>query len=94
MCWSWVRAQILNLLGDGFSQVSNFEIIYLAFPQTVFESEILWIIGIYVEYVWKVIFSRDQKANVDKLIAHFRSKYLENLQGNKPKLKYLPFDVS
>ena len=50
--WFWVRQRLLGFMSGEQHQTSNFEFINLMFPTSLFENEIVWILGMYVHQVW------------------------------------------
>ena len=58
LVWRWVRGRVVEMLGAGGAQVSNWEIINLVLPTSTFDKEIVWLVGSYVTRVWEEIFVR------------------------------------
>ena len=89
--WAWVRSRLVILLGDCASNVSNWELLNLFFPQTNFENEILWLIGTTVQKFWSEIYCKSSSLiKVESFFGFLKFKYKEQFYGNKVKLKTIP----
>ena len=89
--WSWIRGRIMELLNPGLDQCSNFELLHLAYSQSKFENEIIFILSNYIEYVYKTVFIKERKIDVDKMKAILKYNYLENAASNKPVIAFVNF---
>jgi hypothetical protein len=72
--WSWVRLKILGLCNQGLLS-SNWELLNLFLPRTQFEEEIVWLISIYVNYVWNIVFIGDSEFKLEKFFGFLKFKY-------------------
>ena len=84
--WGWVRRRVLDLLPSEASQTSNFELISLMFVPSVTEKEILFMMGHYVEMVWREVFCLKKALNLDFVKGHFNYCYKTHHNGRKPPL--------
>ena len=50
--WFWVRQRLLGILPNS-GNTSNFEFINLMFGENVLDNEAVWLLGVYVQLVWK-----------------------------------------
>ena len=53
--WFWVRQRLLGLLPDSHARTSNFEFLNLMFERDIMDSEVIWMIGNFVQLVWDVV---------------------------------------
>ena len=51
------------------------DLLTLFLPRGACYREMGWMLGKYVHYVWKTVFTRDTAVKVEKLIAHIKSKF-------------------
>ena len=72
-CWTEVKKILINLLGVN---VPNSDFLLLRFPKTTHENELTWLVGNYVNQVWKLIYEQG-KSNVNKelIIGFLKYKY-------------------
>ena len=47
-------------------------------PTSIKEKEIVWIIGVYVNYAWRTLVAHDEVLNVEKFFGFLTYKYREN----------------
>ena len=50
--WGWVRMRLLGLLSEASARCSNFELINLMFEKHHMDTEAVWLVATFVEYVW------------------------------------------
>ena len=67
--WFWVRQRLLGMLPDSHGQTSNFEFLNLMFESDLMDSEIVWMLGIFVQLVWNFVIC---KKNTAKRNTHSR----------------------
>ena len=53
--WFWVRQRLLGMLPDSHGQTYNFEFLNLMFESDLMDSEIVWMLGIFVQLVWNFV---------------------------------------
>ena len=82
--WNDVK-NILDILIQG--NVSDFDLINLRYSKCQFEEEVIWVIGSYVHYVWRLIHV-EGKHFVDrgKLFGFLKFKYRCAQLGHRTKL--------
>ena len=51
--WGWLRLRVLSLLPAECATTSNMEFVNLFYSEHAFDEEIVWLLGTYVELVWK-----------------------------------------
>ena len=68
--WFWVRQRLLGLLSqDGGHQTSNFEFLNLMFVSSLFDSAVVWLLGVYVQQVWTNIICKKKSLNQRQVIS-------------------------
>ena len=76
--WGWMRLRLLSLLPDECSRISNMEFVHLFFSEHPFDMEIVWLVGTFVELVWKEKMQQKRKKGIEKAIGHMKQKFKEN----------------
>ena len=89
--WNWLRGRIAVLFSDRPLIYSDFELLNLAFHESNFENELVWLISNYCDYIYNKVIVRNENANLDKLREHLKYKQAENVSQNRPTISYLPF---
>ena len=74
--WMWLRSRLLT--GSGSQQVSDWDLLNLALPTSSKEKEVVWVIGVYVNYAWQTLVTRDEVLKVEKFFGFLTYKYREN----------------
>ena len=69
-----MRLKILGLSNQGLLS-SNWELLNFFLPRTQFEEEIVWLISIYVNYVWNIVFIGDSEIKLEKFFGFLKFKY-------------------
>ncbi len=62
--WEWVRFR-LNQVDSSLIFLDDTNLLYLKFPQDLREDDILWLLGVYLEYVEDRFILRGMAASVD-----------------------------
>ena len=77
--WLWMRSQLLLLLPNTIGAVgtSNLDFILLQFPKDSKETECVWLLGNYVEFVESNIVSKNKTVKVDHFKGVLRSRLQE-----------------
>ena len=79
------------VLGEIKNRQSSWGHCRSCFPKSVFEKEILWIIGTTVHKFWTDIFSKDSSRIKDRyFFGYMRFKYREHCWGSTVCLKNIP----
>ena len=87
--WGWVRQRLLGLLPDDCGVTSNFEFITLMFTKHLMDQEAVWLIGIYLDLIWKEKFKRRKFVKLNHLIGHVKLQYKSNHFSKKPALGFI-----
>ena len=73
--WGWVRARLIDFLGGGSAQCSDWELVNLLFPGSACENEAVWLVGTYVAWVWKEVYiHRKTWVRADQFFGFLRFK--------------------
>ena len=70
--WEFLKAKIERICG--VRQISDSELLNLTFPRTGHDRIITWIIGLYVNYIWR---SDAEKFSIEKFFGYLTFKYKE-----------------
>jgi hypothetical protein len=80
--WGWVRARLIDILGGGSAQCSDWELVNLLFPGSACENEAVWLVGTYVAWVWKELYiHRKTLVRADQFFGFLRFKYKSDQLG-------------
>ena len=86
--WFWVRQRLLGILQNS-GTTSNFEFINLMFEENVMEDEAIWLIGIYVKFVWKIVICKKKELKLETLKSEYQLKFITHQESNMPDLGYI-----
>ena len=87
--WFWLRQRILEMLPPDGGSTSNFELLNLMFMSGMFDSEIVWLIGIYVKLVWVNVMSKKKNLDHIMLKSECELKFVTHQEANLPSLAYI-----
>ena len=87
--WGWARQRILSMLPDYCGCTSNFDILNLMFVKHVMDKEVLWLIGMVLEFIWEEKVIRKKNVKLEHLIGHVKLKYKANSFSRKPSLGHI-----
>ena len=91
LVWRWVRGRVVEMLGAGGAQVSNWEMINLVLPTSTFDKEIVWLVGTYVTRVWEEISVRGGAlVKAEQFFGFLRFKYRLAQLGSRTPLDLIP----
>ena len=76
--WGWLRLRLLSLLPDDCAQTSNFEFISLMFSKHFWEKELVWLLGVYVEFVWQQRMLKKTSVKLEQLVGEIKYRYKKN----------------
>ena len=71
--WGWVRFR-LNQMDSSHASLQDSDFLYLRFSWGLRDEDILWLLGVYWEYVEDKVVLRDQAASVDDFVGHVKHK--------------------
>ena len=72
--WSWLKRQVVQL-GQMEAGVEDEEIINLCFVKSRHETEIVWLVGSYVLYVWEMVHIKKLEVKLEKFFGFLTFKY-------------------
>ena len=85
--WGWVRARLVDILGVGSAQCSDWELLNLLFPGSSVENEAVWLVGSYTAWVWKEIFTFGRAwLRAEQFFGFLRFKYKADQLGARVPL--------
>ena len=87
--WGWVRLRLLSLLPNGCGITSNFEFLNLMFEKYVMDNEAVWLIGSYIEFVWKEKLMKKKSVELQHLVGYIELKFKANKYSKKPSLGHI-----
>ena len=82
--WSWLRGK-LNSYNSEIRNISNWELLNLFLPSSLYEKEIVWLLSNYIWFVWDRTHARELKANLRNFFGYLTFKYRDYvaLSGSK-----------
>ena len=87
--WFWMRQRLLGFLTEEEHQTSNFEFINLMFPASLFENEIVWLLGVYVHQVWKNIICKKKMLSQNQIQIECAQQFLDHQSSSRPSLVHI-----
>ena len=86
--WNSVRKILLKLLPPGLSDISSLDLLTLNFRKCDSDKEVVWLVGSYMEEVWRVIFRKGStKLSKKQVFGFLTFKFKADQQGSRGKLK-------
>ena len=89
--WGWVRMRLLGLLSEASARCSNFELINLMFEKHHMDTEAVWLVATFVEYVWLEKVMRNKNVKLEHIVGHLKLRYRANQVSKKPSLGYISY---
>ena len=86
--WFWVRQRLLGILPNS-GNTSNFEFINLMFGENVLDNEAVWLLGVYVQLVWKYVICKKRQLKLETLKSEYQLKFTTHQKSNLPYLGYI-----
>jgi hypothetical protein len=87
--WVWVRQRLLSFLPQEGGQTSNFEFIKLMFASSFFDSEIVWLLGVYVQQVWINIICKKKTLNQRHVKTECAQQFIIHQGSSRPSLSHI-----
>ena len=87
--WFWIRQRILGMFSVANGRTSNFELLNLMFESCVMDSEVIWILGIYVQLVWKIVICKKKMLKLEVVKSEFALKFGIHQNSNLPTLAHI-----
>ena len=84
-----MRLRLLSLLPNGCGITSNFEFLNLMFEKYVMDNEAVWLIGSYIEFVWKEKLMKKKSVELQHLVGYIELKFKANKYSKKPSLGHI-----
>ena len=87
--WFWLRQRLLGLLPQDSGQTSNFEFINLMFPSSMMDSEVVWMLGVYVQLVWNNIMCKKKYLTQSQVKTECAQQYISHHASKRPTLAHI-----
>ena len=87
--WFWLRQRLLGFLPQEGCHTSNFEFINLMFTTSMFEDEIVWLLGCYVHQVWINIICKKKFLTQAHIKAECAQQFIDHQSSRRPALGYI-----
>ena len=87
--WFWMRQRLLGILPHDGGATSNFEFIHLMFLSGMMDSEVTWLLGVYVRLVWDTVVCKKKSLSQQKIKTECEVKFESNNQSNMPILAHI-----
>ena len=87
--WFWLRQRLLSLLPAEARITSNFEFLHLMFDSSTYETEVVWLLGVYVKLVWEIIVCKKRNLSQNLIKPECQRKYQNQHFSNKPMLNHI-----
>ena len=87
--WGWSRQRILSLLPDDCAATSNYEFLNLMFMKHVMDNEVVWLLGVGLEFIWEEKLTRRRTVKLEHLVGFTRMKFKSNQFSRKPSLGHI-----
>ena len=72
--WYWLKRQVMQLSNTG-ADVDDWDLVNLMFLNSSRDSEIVWMISTYVQYVWDTAYIKKHEVKLDKFFGYLTFKY-------------------
>ena len=87
--WFWLRQRLLDLLPYDAALTSNFEFIHLMFVPSLFDREMIWLIGVYVGLVWNQVICKSKFLSKDFVKIECAQQFDSHHMSKKPPLGHI-----
>ena len=87
--WDYVRARLVQI-DESLTWLGDEHLLYLSFPSGLRDKDILWLLGVYLDYVEDRVVKRGQAISVDDFVGH--AKYNREIASHEamPDLGVIP----
>ena len=85
-CWTEIRKIVGGLLSPCSLPVSDLDILGLSFPKGPKDISCVWIVGNYVEFMWRALFIKKVQPNSDEMFGFLKYKYKADQLGARESL--------
>ena len=87
--WFWLRQRMLDMLPPDSGMTSNFEFLNLMFVSSMLDSEIVWLLGVYVQLVRDNVICKKKFLSQNRIKTECAQEYLNHHAANKPILAHI-----
>ena len=87
--WGWVQFR-LDQMDPSHASLRDSDFLYLRFYRGLQDKDILWLLGVYLEYVEEKVVLRGQAASLDDFVGHVKYKRVMTNYQAMPALGLIP----
>ena len=80
---------MLGMLPPDGGITSNFEFLHLMFITRIFDNEIVWLIGVYMQFVWNNVTSKNKSLSPQIIKTECELKFASQHEANMPTLAHI-----
>ena len=66
-----------------------FEFLNLRFERDMFDCEVIWMIGLFVQLVWDIVICKKKYPKIETMKREYELKYLTHQKSNMPHLSFI-----
>ena len=77
------------MLPDSHGETSNFEFLNLLFESYLMDSEIVWMLGIFVQLVWNLVLCKRKHLKLKTVQSEYLLKYESHKNSKMPILGFI-----
>ena len=87
--WFWLRQRLLGLLPQEGCQTSNFEFINLMFTSGILDSEVVWLLGVYVHQVSINVICKKKCLSQSQIQIECAQQFHSHQSSSRPALSHI-----
>ena len=88
--WREIRKIVVDKMPPGLSAVANMDILTLNFPKNDKENCCIWLVGTYMDWIWKATTSKKFRQRKEELFGYLKFKYKVDQLGSRMPLQSIP----
>ena len=88
--WREIRKIVVDNMPPGLSAVANMDILTLNFPKNDKENCCIWLVGTYMDWIWKATTSMKFRQRKEELFGYLKFKYKVDQLGSRMPLQSIP----
>ena len=85
--WAEIKTVLISIIPSGTSALSNMQLLTLDIPKFDEEKSYVWILGNYMELVWKLVHLQGVHLGKEKLFGYLKFKYKAEQLGARNSMK-------
>ena len=87
--WFWIRQRLLDMFPAANANTSNFEFLHLMFDSYFLDNEVIWILGVWVQLVWKTVICKKKSLRIETVKSEMSLKFASHQNSRLPTLAYI-----